>query len=156
MSKKKMIEEFSENHCGECGWFDDGYCRKTRNSVGFFELACADYKGFDAEGKPATKVCKTCGRELPLSAFGGRHRTADGLQASCKECMSAKIKKSKKAAPAASTPSEAEPIELMPIQEPEVKYEPTCNLDDYTPQELYDELKRRGWSGQLTRTETLQ
>ena len=33
------------------------------------------------------KVCKKCGRTLPLSAFGRGH-AADGLQAICKECKS--------------------------------------------------------------------
>ena len=141
----------------------NGYCRLHSKEVGFFDTSCDDYA--EPQGSPTasnapntntTKVGKTCGRELPLSAFGGHHRTADGLQASCKDCMSAKLKKAKKTAPAANTPSEAEPIELMPVQEPEVKYEPARDLDDYTPQELYDELKRRGWQGTLTRVETLR
>ena len=33
------------------------------------------------------KVCKKCGRTLPLDAFGRGH-AADGLQAICKECKS--------------------------------------------------------------------
>ena len=141
----------------------NGYCRLHSKEVDFFDTSCDDYAeplgsptASNAPNTNSTKVCKTCGRELTLDHFGGHHRTADGLQASCKECMSAKIKKTKKAAPAASTPSGAEPIELMPIPEPEVKYEPARDLDGYTPQELYDELKRRGWQGTLTRTETLR
>lgn len=170
---KKTITEIIENHCGTCCWFDDGYCRKQRKSAGFFELACEDYLEKTVETTtntaPATKVCKTCGRELPLSAFGGHHRTADHLQASCKECMNAKIKKgqqerwdkapqpkAKKKAPKTELDEILNKAEPMPIQEPEVKYEAPRDLDDYTPQELYDELRRRGWTGILTKTETLQ
>lgn len=139
----------------------NGYCRLHSKEVGFFDTSCDDYA--EPQGSlmettntaPATKVCKTCGRQLTLDHFGGHHRTADHLQTSCKECMSAKIKKTKKAAPAAITPSEADPIELIPIPEPEVKHEPTCNLDDYTSQALYDELRRRGWQGTLSKVITL-
>lgn len=37
-----------------------------------------------------TKVCKTCGRALPISAFSACVLTADKLQPYCKECMSDK------------------------------------------------------------------
>ena len=33
-----------------------------------------------------TKVCKMCGRELPLSEFNKHGRTTDRLQIYCKEC----------------------------------------------------------------------
>lgn len=39
-----------------------------------------------------TKVCKTCGRTLPISAFSACVLTADKLQPNCKECMSSKQK----------------------------------------------------------------
>ena len=173
---KKTIKEIIENHCGTCGWFSDGQCRKQHRSAGFFELACEDYlekivpisNTFSNEPAPATKVCKTCGRELTLDHFGGHHRTADRLQASCKECMNAKIKKGQqerwdkasqpkaKKAPKTELDEILDKAEPMPIQEPKVKYEPARDLDDYTPQELYDELCRRGWTGTLTKVETLQ
>ena len=41
---------------------------------------------------PATKVCKTCGRELPAEAFGKHARSADGLQPICRECCSCREK----------------------------------------------------------------
>lgn len=165
MSKK----EITMNHkCGDCSWFSDGYCRKLRQSAGFFTIACDDFALGTTDTAPATKVCKTCGRELTLDHFGGHHRTADHLQASCKECMNAKIKKgqqerwdkapqpkAKKKAPKTELDEILDKAEPMPIQEPKVKYEAPRELDDYTPQELYDELKRRGWSGTLTRCETL-
>ena len=39
-----------------------------------------------------TKVCKTCGKTLPASAFSACVLTADKLQPNCKECMSNKQK----------------------------------------------------------------
>ena len=165
--------------CGQCALSYNGYCRLRKKDIAYFDEGCEDYK--EPQGSlmettntaPATKVCKTCGRELTLDHFGGHHRTADHLQASCKECMNKKIKtatekrwkerkaealgKVKKinATPKTELDEILDKAEPMPIQEPRVKYEAPRELDDYTPQELYDELKRRGWSGTLTRTETL-
>lgn len=34
-----------------------------------------------------TKICKKCGRELPLECFGKCKSKKDGLQAYCKECQ---------------------------------------------------------------------
>ena len=170
MSKK----EITMNHkCGDCSWFSDGYCRKLRQSAGFFTIACDDFALGTTDTAPATKVCKTCGRELPLDHFGGHHRTADHLQASCKECMKKKFKtatekrwkerkaealgkvKKVKAAPKTELDEILDKAEPMSIQETEVKYEAPRDLDGYTPQELFDELKRRGWTGVLTKCETL-
>lgn len=33
------------------------------------------------------KICKRCGRELPLEAFGNLSRNPDGLHDYCKECV---------------------------------------------------------------------
>lgn len=33
------------------------------------------------------KICKKCGRELPLEAFGNLSRNPDGLYDYCKECV---------------------------------------------------------------------
>lgn len=33
-----------------------------------------------------TKVCKMCGRELPISEFNKHGLTKDGLQTYCKQC----------------------------------------------------------------------
>lgn len=33
-----------------------------------------------------TKVCKKCGRELPISAFNKKASAKDGLQDMCREC----------------------------------------------------------------------
>lgn len=102
-----------------------------------------------------TKVCKTCGRTLPVSEFSACVLTADKLQPNCKQCMSTKqksgwVKKAKAIV-------EAE-VEAQPVAEPaRVKVKPEAvreriierngvpTLKDYSPQELADELRRRGY-----------
>lgn len=166
MSKKPIT--INGNKCGDCIYFAyEGKCRLAHKEVGFFDAGCDDYqRSVPVDAATATKVCKTCGRELTLDHFGGHHRTADHLQASCKECMNAKIKKAAQASwdkrkdkKEKERKNELDEIldkaEPIPIQEPKVKYVPARDLDDYTPQELYDELKRRGWTGVLTKCETL-
>ena len=107
------------------------------------------------EKSKVTKVCKTCGRTLPVSAFSACVLTADKLQPNCKECMSNKqksgwVKKAKAIV-------EAE-VEAQPITEPaRVRVKPEAvreriierggvpTLKDYSPRELADELRRRGY-----------
>lgn len=167
MSKKPIT--INDNKCGDCVYFAEGKCRLAHKEVGFFDAGCDDHqRSVPVDAATATKVCKTCGRELTLDHFGGHHRTADHLQASCKECMNAKIKKgqqerwdkapqpkAKKKAPKTELDEILDKAEPMPIQEPRVVLVQTPDLSEFTPQELYDELKRRGWSGMLTRCETL-
>jgi ribosomal protein L40E len=40
-----------------------------------------------------TKVCKSCGRELPLDAFGGHAKTWDKKATVCLECMRENLRK---------------------------------------------------------------
>lgn len=43
-----------------------------------------------------TKVCKKCGRELPLSEFSHHVKTADGYRTECKSCHKASMSKPRK------------------------------------------------------------
>ena len=91
--------------CGDCHHFSDvGRCRicatSKREYVGFFADACPYFtrepeqpapetkKEMENE-TPTTKVCKVCGRELPLEQFG---KNKNGYINTCKECRS-KIQK---------------------------------------------------------------
>ena len=84
-------------------------------------------------------VCKCCGRELPISEFSmagyGHHKT-------CKECEIKKRKQSK------VKKSEVEDLQRQ-LEEAR-----TARLNNFTPRELMLELKRRGYEGELTYTET--
>lgn len=94
-----------------------------------------------------TKVCKKCGRELPLSDFYTNNKAKDGLGTYCKECSNAisveyarKRRERKK-----EEAKENERIEF------EKKYKIYTNreLAKFTPRELMLELKARGYEGEL-------
>lgn len=97
------------NTCGQCRYYRvdrymESICSLTGKNVGFLwnkecyqplELPTMEKKESNTkttesmETKVATKVCKKCGRELPLSEFGGNFRSKDGHLNTCRECMSA-------------------------------------------------------------------
>lgn len=64
-----------------------------------------------------TKVCKKCGKELPISSFGKR---GTGYRNICKQCCTSEDGA-------------------------------TDRFKDVTSRELIDELKARGYEGQLTK-----
>ena len=65
-----------------------------------------------------TKVCKTCGRALPVTEFSTCVLSADKLQPSCKKCTSERQKKgwAKRAAKLCATQEHEQP---QPTPEPE-------------------------------------
>lgn len=73
-----------------------------------------------------TKVCSKCGRELPLSEFYTNNRTPDGLQYYCNECMR-KAQNNRSVINNTDDDSDSE-------------------LSKYTPRQLMEELKRRGFT----------
>ena len=77
--------------------------------------------------KPLTKVCKSCGRELPIESFQLDYQAVDGRMSECTEC-SRRRKLSKK----------------------EAKVNP---LATFTARELMLELRNRGYEGTLEYTE---
>lgn len=79
-----------------------------------------------------TKVCKVCGQELPLSEFKKSPFATNGI-ATCKKCVNKKTKLFKKTT--GSTNSE---------------------LAKFTPRELIEELKSRGYKGKLYVTRTIE
>lgn len=91
-----------------------------------------------------TKVCKGCGRELPIENFstGGANGTRF-VQNYCKECMAKRKSEGharKKAELQSKTASEVEQAKKQ-------------RLSEFTPRELMEELKRRGYDGELVYTE---
>lgn len=69
-----------------------------------------------------TKICKKCGKELPVDKFYKNKSQKDGFGYYCKDCVNA-YKSSKKANP---------------------------DLAKFKPRELIEELKARGYKGTLT------
>lgn len=140
------------------------YCRKHHKEVGYFnEKPCfISESDYDAQfnlsnetkqesekmeeiAKVKTKVCKDCGRELPIEEFQRQAKSKDGYMHICKEC------KNKRMIVALGKEKPAKPEKKVdngfpPTQD---KYD---RLQEYTPQELVDHLRFLGWDVTCTRT----
>lgn len=92
-----------EKKCKDCEFFTDaGTCRisaqSKREYPGYFADACDHFEAIGAvkleplkpKPEPGTKVCKACGRELPLEAFVKHWR--GNYIGYCKECWSNKMR----------------------------------------------------------------
>ena len=155
-------------HCyvGECTGIT--LCRLSKKDViGYFAAPCEHYENNQEQPKTRTstameyyttpaKVCKICGRTLPLDSFPKHPRTKDGHSHICAECLKAKNASSIQAAIDARKKKKEVNIQVdaLPDGIHKVVIDP-AKLEHYTDQQLYDELIRRGWTGTLTRTETL-
>lgn len=82
-----------------------------------------------------TKVCKVCGQELPSSEFRKSPFTTNGI-ATCNKCISDKIRKTKLFNRTGSNSN--------------------SELAKFTPRELIEELKSRGYKGKLYVTRTIE
>lgn len=82
-----------------------------------------------------TKVCKVCGKELPLSEFRKSLLIPNGI-VTCKKCVSEKIKKTKLFKKTTGSTN--------------------TELAKFTPRELIEELKSRGYKGKLYVTRTIE
>ena len=78
-----------------------------------------------------TKVCKKCGRELPIEAFNKKAKSKDGLQDYCKECQGAYMRERYKS-------EKKNKQTLLPVYT-------NPDLAVYHPRELMAELKARGF-----------
>lgn len=94
-----------------------------------------------------TKVCKKCGRELPISDFYTNSKAKDGLSTYCKECsnvLSVEYARKRRA----RKKEEAKENERIEFESKYKIY--TCKeLAPFTPRELMLELKARGYTGDL-------
>lgn len=84
------------------------------------------------------RVCKVCGRELEIEKF---LKTQYGATSVCKECA-----KKKKAETWAKKKVERN-------LEQELEDAKSMRLQDFTPRELFAEIKRRGYEFKATYTE---
>ena len=89
-----------------------------------------------------TKVCKCCGRELPVNNFKSSRW---GCRVSvCTECATNKLRENKRK----KLDQQKQKVEDMRAETRQL-----C-LADFTPRELMAELKRRGYEGKITYVET--
>lgn len=84
-----------------------------------------------------TKKCTKCGRELPLSEFNKCSINTDGLQYRCKECCN------------------KESMEYYYKKSKMNKVYSNPELAKFTPRELMQELKSRGYTGELKYIQTI-
>ena len=84
-----------------------------------------------------TKVCKCCGRELPIESF---FLNRLGRTAVCKDCANKHRRDSR--------------LGRREVDELKERLESAkaLKLSDFTPRELMAELKRRGFDGKITYT----
>lgn len=85
-----------------------------------------------------TKICKKCGRELPLEAFGKHSSEADGLYRTCKKCTNAYIREKKANRQLGGVNADSNP-----------------DLAIFTTKALLDEIKARGYRGTLEYRKTI-
>ena len=81
-----------------------------------------------------TKVCKVCGKELPIDQFRPNPKCKDGHLDTCYECLNNKIKETNK---------KKEEVDV------------TKELHLYADEELVAELRERGWEVKCTKTISL-
>lgn len=97
-------------------------------------LEVVDREPYQKPTRPSEghKVCAKCGRDLPLTEY---YRKGRGYQSWCKDCC-------------------RDHGRLRNGSTGEYRENPT--LTQATDQQLYDELKRRGYEGKLSITKTLE
>lgn len=88
-----------------------------------------------------TKKCTKCKRELPVSEFWKNASKEDGLQDYCKHCGKEYIKNRKTSTSPASN--------LRKVYS-------NPDLAKFTPKQLMEELRSRGYSGELKYTLTIK
>ena len=85
------------NVCGECARYrlmpnSENICDKTGKVVPFLaQKECFETKEKEMEEK-RTKVCKVCGKELPIDMFRKNIKSKDGYTDTCFDCINVKIR----------------------------------------------------------------
>ena len=162
--------------CNDCTHYaGNGKCRKNKkgttsplkvaDELKCFEQAEPEKPVLPKENKPETKICKGCGRELPLDAFW---RNRQGVTGYCKDCM--KEKHAKAAAKREQKYKEHEERMIEQIfgkpekkdldearqsfQEELDRVAPVKSIKAFTDDELVEELRDRGYCGRIVKTIT--
>lgn len=89
-----------------------------------------------------TKICKDCGRELPIENF---KKTWKGTRVNtCTECATKKLRENKK--------KKLLELEQKGLEQARINNEAKKALAAFTSRQLMEELARRGYKGQLEYT----
>ena len=140
------------NVCGECARYRlkpncENICDKTGKVVPFLaQKECFETKEIEMEEK-RTKVCKVCGKELPIEMFRKNNKSKDGYTDTCIECINVNIRAGfNKKKDAQKKPKSEEPIRL----EDTIKM--VDAIDNIPDQALVNELRQRGYDVTCTKT----
>ena len=134
-----------------------GCTGNAKGYTGFF-TPCVGLKCFTP--KMEKKTCTRCGRELPIDEFPASRNAKDGHLSVCKECNFRARSESRKAKVAPPATNESEMNDKTEITEGmkgvvhNFKDERPIQL--FSDEELWAELKRRGFSGTITKTVTFE
>ncbi len=90
-----------------------------------------------------TRVCKKCGRELPVEDFYKMPSNNDGIDSVCKECRKAEMRENYKARKS----KDVRKREKLPFNVDDKMG--GAGLEAYSARDLMLELRRRGYSGKL-------
>lgn len=140
------------NVCGECARYRlmpnyENICDKTGKVVPFLaQKECFETKDIEMEEK-RTKVCKVCGKELPIEMFRKNNKSKDGYTDTCFDCINVKIRAGfNKKKDTQKKPKSEEPIRL----EDTIKMVDT--IKNTPDQALVNELRQRGYDVTCTKT----
>ena len=141
------------NVCGECARYRlmpncENICDKTGKVVPFLaQKECFETKEIEMEESKKTKVCKVCGKELPIEMFRKNNKSKDGYTDTCFDCINVKIRAGfNKRKDAQKKPKSEEPIKL----EDTIKMVDAIN--SVPDQALVNELRQRGYDVTCTKT----
>lgn len=139
------------NVCGECARYRlmpnyENICDKTGKVVPFLaQKECFEPKEIEMEEK-RTKVCKVCGKELPIEMFRKNNKSKDGYTDTCIECINVNIR---------AGFNKKKGVQEKPKAEEPIRLEDTIKMVDAinnTPdQALVNELRQRGYDVTCTK-----
>ena len=141
----------SQNHKG-------GKPKKELSVLEFSPGVCEDKEFKISFKKMETKVCKRCGREMPLESFPTSNRSKDGHMSVCKECNS----KARSEGRWGKKTAHVEEVGLWPPDDAHCPHgpqpgkkapEPSLEqLSNYPDAMLVAVLRERGWEVTCKRT----
>ena len=125
----------------------ENICDKTGKVVPFLaQKECFETKEIEMEEK-RTKVCKVCGKELPIEMFRKNTKSKDGYTDTCIDCINVKIR---------AGFNKKKDVQEKPKAEEPIRLEDTIKMVDAIKnipgQILVNELRQRGYDVTCTKT----
>ena len=140
------------NVCGECARYrlkpnQENICDKTGKVVPFLaQKECFEPKEIEMEEK-RTKVCKVCGKELPIEMFRKNIKSKDGYTDTCIDCINVNIR---------AGFNKKQDVQVQPQAEEPIRLEETNKMVDAIrntrDEALVKELRQRGYDVTCTKT----